>query len=163
MKGLLLRCGESNPTLVLSAMIDFLNSEEYYFNLAFLDLTADKEDEFFDVESFTSEMAKKMIFHPSSKRYIIALDLFVSERKNYYDDVETYGDFLNSNYFLSLHILDCSKVAIFCKNESILAKIKSTFLQYSLENMSIKEIEMIPLNVEMASYARNTSTCMWNI
>ncbi|MDE5856055.1 MAG: DUF2691 family protein [Anaeroplasmataceae bacterium] len=162
MKGLLLKC-ESNPAQVLSEMLSFLNNEEYSFNLVFVDLTADKEDEFFDVESFTSDMAKKMIFHPSLKRFIIALDLFVSKKQNYFDDVETFRDFLNSDYFLSLHIIDCSRIAIFCKNQSILAKIKLTFLQYSLENMSIKEIETVPLNTEMASYARNTSTCMWNI
>ena len=161
MKGLFLKY-DGNEAKLLSKMLSFLDSHEYNFYIAFDDLASDIEDEFWDVEFYTSDMAKKMIFHPSSKRYIIALDLFVSERKNYYEDIETYSDFLNSDYFLSLHILDCYKIAIFCKNVSILDKIKSIYKQFSLDNMC-KEIETVPLNTEMASYPSNSSTSLWNL
>lgn len=161
MKGLLLKYDGDQTKL--SEMLRFLDSNEYNFYIAFDDLASNEKDEFWNVESYTSDMAKKMIFHPSSKRYIIALDLFVSERKNYYADVETYSDFLNSDYFFSLHILDCSKVAIFCKNESILVKIKAIYMQFSLDNIFVKEIETVPSNIEMASYSSNSSTCLWTI
>lgn len=161
MKGLLLKYDGDQTKLI--KMLSFLDSLEYNFYIAFDDVASDIKDEFWNVESYTPDMAKKMIFHPSSKRYIIALDLFVSKRKNYYDNIETYSDFLNSDYFLSLHILDGSKLAIFCKNESILDKIKEIYMQFSLDNMLVKEIETVPLNIEMASYASNSSTCLWTI
>lgn len=160
MKGLLLEY-DGNLEKLLSEMLGFLNRNEYNFNIAFDDLSSDKEDEFWDVQSYTSDLAKKMIFHPSSNRFIIALDLFVSERENYHDDIGTYNDFLKSDYFLALFILDNSKIVVFCKNEVILSKINEISLQATLGKISIKKIETVPLNIEMTSYASNSSTCLW--
>ena len=162
MKGLLLKY-DGNQEKLLSEMLNFLNTHEYNFHIAFDDLASNTKDEFWDVESYTSDMAKKMIFHPSSNRIIIALDLFVSERKNYYEDIETYRDFLNSDYFLSLHVIDGSKIAIFCRNETILDKIKAIYMQFTLNAGIVKEIETVPLNVEMTSYSNDLSICLWTI
>ncbi len=87
----------------------------------------------------------------------------MSERKNYYEDIETYRDFLNSDYFLSLHVIDGSKIAIFCKNETILDKIKAIYMQFTLNAGIVKEIETVPLNVEMTSYSNDLSICLWTI
>ncbi len=41
-------------------MLSFLDSYEYNFYIAFNDLASDIEDEFWNVESYTLDMAKKI-------------------------------------------------------------------------------------------------------
>ena len=102
-------------------------------------------------------------FHGEHEMNLFWEEEFNSERKNYYEDIETYRDFLNSDYFLSLHVIDGSKIAIFCKNETILDKIKAIYMQFTLNAGIVKEIETVPLNVEMTSYSNDLSICLWTI
>ena len=54
MKGLLLKY-DGNQEKLLSEMLNFLNTHEYNFHIAFDDLASNTKDEFWDVESYTSD------------------------------------------------------------------------------------------------------------
>lgn len=159
MKGLIINTYEGQ--LNCQDLISFLNQPEYIFNVSLWDITTYNEGESYpeDIE-FTSDMAKKFIFEDKNV-IIIALSLFVSKQKEYSMEIETYEDFLRSEYIVSIHILDCYKFAIFSKDESILQRIKENFIKKDLENKTLKEIDFIPLDTEMSAYALSSETCLW--
>jgi hypothetical protein len=61
-------------------------------------------------------------------------------------EIKTYEQFIKSQYFLAIIIIDHRNIEICCKDEDLLVKIKCNFLNSSLENKRFEVLFHIPAN-----------------
>lgn len=104
-----------------------------------------------NIDYISSDFAKEELFTKNNEIFPEFIDLYIGFN-NSKSSIKTYKDFVNSNYFLSVIIIDHRNIEICSKNEKLLNMIKDNFMLSELNNKRIKELVNIPLNSVLSSW-----------
>ncbi|QWB99713.1 DUF2691 family protein [Mycoplasmatota bacterium] len=66
--------------------------------------------------------------------------------------IETYEDFIESNWFMSMIIIDHRNIEICCKDKDLLKQIKKNFILSTLKNKRVTELSNIPLDAKLKAW-----------
>ncbi len=109
-------------------------------------------NEYNDLDYIDSESAKKELIYDNNEVYPEFLELFISKTNENPYNIKTYNDFIKSNYFLSLVIIDHRNIEICCKDIKLLKKIIENFKESILENKRIIILDRIRLDAVISAY-----------
>ncbi len=116
-----------------------------------------------DLDYIDSESAKKELIYDNSEVYPEFLELFISKENEKIYNLKSYNDFIKSNYFLSVVIIDHRNVEICCKDVQLLEKIIENFKKSILENKKIIVLEKIRLDAVISAYRSNKEINIYDI
>ena len=105
-----------------------------------------------DLDYIDSESAKKELIYDNSEVYPEFLELFIGKTNENIYNLKSYNDFVKSNYFLSLVIIDHRNIEICCKDVQLLEKIIENFKKSTLENKKIIVLDKIRLDAVISAY-----------
>ena len=81
---------------------------------------------------------------------------FIRSKTSLKEVVETYNDFINSEYDLSLVIIDRRNIEICSKSQEYLNDIVKNFSECNLENKKIKLLDNINLDAKLKCWCQKT-------
>ena len=116
-----------------------------------------------DLDYIDSESAKKELIYDNSEVYPEFLELFISKTNENIYNLKTYNDFIKSNYFLSLVIIDHRNIEICCKDAQLLEKIIENFKKSTLESKKIIVLEKIRLDAVISAYRSSKEINIYDI
>lgn len=116
-----------------------------------------------DLDYIDSESAKKELIYDNSEVYPEFLELFISKTNENIYNLKSYNDFIKSNYFLSLVIIDHRNIEICCKDVQLLKKIIENFKKSILENKKIIVLDKIRLDAVISAYRTSNDINIYNI
>lgn len=116
-----------------------------------------------DLDYIDSESAKKELIYDNSEVYPEFLELFVGKTNENIYNLKSYDDFIKSNYFLSLVIIDHRNIEICCKDVQLLKKIIENFKKSILENKRIIVLDKIRLDAVISAYRTSNDINIYNI
>ncbi len=97
-------------------------------------------------------LAKKELIYDNCEVYPEFLELFLNTIKENTENITTYKDFIDSNYFMSLVIIDHRNLEICCKDSAILSKVISNFKESNLENKRVVILDSIQSEAVICPY-----------
>lgn len=107
--------------------------------------------DFNEIEEIDSEFAKNELIYKDTIVYPEFIELFICKNGDKYEEIHTYKDFKNSNYFLSIILIDHNVIEIYCKDEKLLEQIKLNCIESSLKIKLYTEINNICDEAKMYS------------
>ena len=116
-----------------------------------------------DLDYIDSENAKKELIYDNNEVYPEFLELFISKTNENIYNLKFYNDFIKSNYFLSLVIIDHRNIEICCKDAQLLEKIIENFKKSILENKKIIVLEKIRLDAVISTYRSSKEINIYDI
>ena len=116
-----------------------------------------------DLDYIDSENAKKELIYDNSEVYPEFLELFIGKTNENIYNLKSYNDFIKSNYFLSLVIIDHRNIEICCKDVQLLKKIIENFKKSILENKKIIVLDKIRLDAVISAYRTSNDINIYNI
>ena len=116
-----------------------------------------------DLDYIDSESAKKELIYDNSEVYPEFLELFISKTNENIYNLKSYNDFIKSDYFLSLVIIDHRNIEICCKDAQLLEKIIENFKKSTLENKKIIVLEKIRLDAVISAYRSRKEINIYDI
>lgn len=116
-----------------------------------------------DLDYIDSENAKKELIYDNSEVYPEFLELFIGKTNENIYNLKSYNDFIKSNYFLSLVIIDHRNIEICCKDVQLLEKIIENFKKSILENKKIIVLDKIRLDAVISAYRTSNDINIYNI
>ena len=78
-------------------------------------------------------------------------------------DLKYYDDFIKSDYFMSLVIIDHRNIEICCKDIQVLEKIIKNFKESNLENKRINVLEKIRLDAVISAFRLKSEINIYDI
>lgn len=109
-------------------------------------------NDFNNLEYIDSEIAKKELIYDDCEVYPEFSKLFISRSSEKTHDLKFYGDFIKSDYFISLVIIDHRNIEICCKDIQVLEKIIKKFKESNLENKRVNVLENIRLDAVILAF-----------
>ena len=116
-----------------------------------------------DLDNIDSESAKKELIYDNSEVYPEFLELFIGKTNENIYNLKSYNDFIKSNYFLSLVIIDHRNIEICCKDVQLLEKIIENFKKSTLKNKKIIVLDKIRLDAVISAYRTSNDINIYNI
>ena len=116
-----------------------------------------------DLDYIDSENAKKELIYDNNEVYPEFLELFISKTNENIYNLKSYNDFIKSNCFLSLVIIDHRNIEICCKDVTLLEKIIENFKKSTLENKKIIVLEKIRLDAVISAYRSSKEINIYDI
>lgn len=116
-----------------------------------------------DLDYIDSESAKKELIYDNSEVYPEFLELFISKTNENIYNIKSYNDFIKSNYFLSLVIIDHRNIEICCKDVKLLEKIIENFKKSILENKKIIVLDKIRSDAIISAYRSSKEINIYDI
>lgn len=116
-----------------------------------------------DLDNIDSESAKKELIYDNSEVYPEFLELFISKTNENIYNLKSYNDFIKSNYFLSLVIIDHRNIEICCKDAQLLEKIIDNFKKSILENKKIIVLDKIRSDAVISAYRSSKEINIYDI
>ena len=116
-----------------------------------------------DLDYIDSESAKKELIYDNNEVYPEFLELFISKTNENVYNLKSYDDFIKSNYFLSLVIIDHRNIEICCKDAKLLGKIIENFRKSTLESKKIIVLEKIRLDAVISAYRSSKDINVYDI
>lgn len=116
-----------------------------------------------DLDYIDSESAKKELIYDNSEVYPEFLELFIGKTNENIYNLKSYNDFIKSNYFLSVVIIDHRNIEICCKDVQLLEKIIENFKKSILENKKIIVLDKIRLDAVISAYRTSNDINIYNI
>ena len=116
-----------------------------------------------DLDYIDSESAKKELIYDNSEVYPEFLELFISKTNENIYNLKSYNDFIKSNCFLSLVIIDHRNIEICCKDAKLLEKIIENFKKSTLESKKIIMLEKIRLDAVISAYRSRKEINIYDI
>ena len=116
-----------------------------------------------DLDYIDSESAKKELIYDNSEVYPEFLELFIGKTNENIYNLKSYNDFIKSNYFLSLVIIDHRNIEICCKDVQLLKKIIENFKKSILENKKIIVLDKIRLDAVISAYRSGKEINVYDI
>ena len=96
------------------------------------------------MDNIDSNFIKTKIIENKADIFPEFAEIYISSKpKNSYSNIETYADFMASNYFLTLSIIDHKTIEICCKNYDFLKKIIDNFDSLNLNKKSVVLLKQI--------------------
>ena len=116
-----------------------------------------------DLDYIDSESAKKELIYDNSEVYPEFLELFISKTNENICNLKSYNDFIKSDYFLSLVIIDHRNIEICCKDTKLLENIIENFKKSTLENKKVIVLEKIRLDAVISAYRSSKEINIYDI
>ena len=104
-----------------------------------------------DLDNIDSESAKKELIYDNSEVYPEFLELFIGKTNENIYNLKSYNDFIKSNYFLSLVIIDHRNIEI------------ENFKKSTLKNKKIIVLDKIRLDAVISAYRTSNDINIYNI
>lgn len=120
-------------------------------------------NDFNNLEYIDSEIAKKELIYDDCEVYPEFLELFISRSSEKTYDLKIYDDFIKSDYFISLVIIDHRNIEICCKDIQILEKIIKNFKESKLENKRVNVLESIRLDAVILAFRSKKEISIYDI
>lgn len=120
-------------------------------------------NDFNNLEYIDSEIAKKELIYDDCEVYPEFLELFISRSSEKTYDLKFYGDFIKSDYFISLVIIDHRNIEICCKDIQVLEKIIKNFKESNLENIRVNVLENIRLDAVILAFRSKKEISIYDI
>ena len=98
----------------------------------------------------------RFLINEENEIYPEFAEIFIRNKSSLKADIETYNDFINSEYDLSLIIIDRRNIEICSKKHEYLNEIIEKFSECNLENKKIKLLENINLNAKLKCWRQKT-------
>jgi len=108
--------------------------------------------DFNGLDNIDSNLAKQELVYYNSEVYPEFLELFLSRGNTIINPIKTYDDFIDSNYFMSIVIIDHRNIEICCKDMEVLKKIIINFSESGLENKRINILKKIKSDAIISAY-----------
>ena len=139
---------------IIKTLLSGIETKNLHFNLVYWESygKCNSDYDFNSEVKVNSEIIKKELFKDKTEIYPEFIELFIGYEQNYFFEPVFYKDFIESNYILSLVIIDRIHIEICCKEENILKKILENFGNTNLENKKIDILENIRLDASITSY-----------
>lgn len=119
---------------LLNDILDGIKLEDLIFKLGYEEVFLSNNEFLFKEDIYFGLEFSKLI--KNKKYYTVFLNLKLYDKNtNYYDDIENYNDFLNSNCKLILIITDCEYVEIYSKDIKYLNIIKENAIKNNFSNI----------------------------
>lgn len=115
-----------------------------------------------DLYYIDSDRAKKELIYDDSEIYPEFLELFIGKKNEKIYNLKYYNDFIKSDYFLSLIIIDHRNIEICCKDVQLLKKIIKNFKKSILENKKIIVLDKIRLDAVISAYRSDEEINIYN-
>ena len=116
-----------------------------------------------DLDYIDSENAKKELIYDNNEVYPEFLELFISKTNENICNLKSYNDFIKSDYFLSLVIIDHRNIEICCKDTKLLENIIENFKKSTLENKKVIVLEKIRLDAVISAYRSSKEINIYDI
>lgn len=116
-----------------------------------------------NLDHIDSEDAKKELIYNECEVYPEFLELFISEFSTKKCDLKYYDDFIKSDYFMSLVIIDHRNIEICCKDIQVLEKIIKNFKESNLENKRVNVLEKIRLDAVISAFRLKSEINIYDI
>lgn len=108
--------------------------------------------DFNELDVIESELIKQELINKNSVVYPEFLEMFISNKAYYKETIKKYEDFIKSQYFISLIIIDHRNIEICCKDSIIMNQILSNFEKSELTDIKIDRLETIHQSSVLSAY-----------
>ena len=121
----------------------------YYYNIDFLVKYWESYGDDFENMEFISSYDFKEKVLKSEKCFPEFCELLVRDYNKKDEEVNYYSEFLNSDYFLSISIIDRRNIEICFKTNEIVSKICQNIINIKRKGKRIIELDEIDLNANL--------------
>lgn len=111
-------------------------------------------DKFENYDLITSSDFKDKILK-SEKCYPEFCEILIRYNNKYDRPIKYYSDFLDSDYFLSISIIDHRNIEICFKKNKLVSKVCQNILQIGLKGKKIIELDKIDLDSNLSIWRQN--------
>lgn len=157
------KCNDGN---ILKKLLKNINFDDYDFDISYIESyesnMPDKWIYLSELENITSELAKNRVLNVNDISAAPEfLELFIRQKGANKEDINNYGDFMKSNYVMSIIIIDHRNIEICCKFENWLSIINDNIA--SIENIkNIQNLEKIKSEAILSCFRPKGSINIYN-
>ena len=130
---------------IFKEMFKKINLNNIKFTVKYWESYGDLYEDYNDINSDTF---KNII--EANECYPEFCELFVSNVNDEYYEIDTYGDFLISKYFLSVAIIDHRNIEICLKDNNFTKQFVKNISSLKVDNLEIIELNSISLDSKLS-------------
>lgn len=150
---------------IIKTLFNGIDIKDYFFNLSYWESYeySNANYDFNAEENVSSDIFKNELFKEELEIYPEFLELFVSKKECDYNEPLLYKNFIDSDYFLSIIIIDRIDIEICCKEENILKQMIENFNGIPLEDKKVMILDNIRMDASLSAYRCNNEINIYDI
>ena len=142
---------------IINSLLKIFDFEQKCIDIKYWESYGDNGTlDFNEFDNLSSIQIVNELINEENEIYPEFAEIFIRNKSSLKADIETYNDFINSEYDLSLIIIDRRNIEICSKKHEYLNEIIEKFSECNLENKKIKLLENINLNAKLKCWLQKT-------